>query len=78
MAKDTKKMSVYLSQDQYNYVNSWAKMAGVGRSQFIQTAINAFVGDLQARYNERLRQLLEDSQSSEVQDNEQRPRVNEE
>lgn len=62
MAKDKKKMSVYLTPDQYNYVNSWAKMAGVGRSQFIQTAINAFVGDLQHRYNERLRQLQEEGQ----------------
>lgn len=78
MAKDKKKMSVYLSQDQYNYVESWAKMAGVGRSQFIQTAINAFVGDLQTRYNERLRQLLEDNQSSEEQNNEQRLRVDKE
>ncbi len=78
MAKDTKKMTVYLTDDQYNFVMSWVKSTQVGRSQFLQAAISSFVGDLQTRYNERLRQLLEDNQSSEVQDNEQRPRVNEE
>ena len=66
MAKDTKKMSVYLEPDFYNFVESWVKMSGVGRSAFIKAALQAFVGDLQERYNERLRQLQEDNPHKEA------------
>ncbi len=57
MSKNTKKMTVYLEPDFYNFVDSWIKMSGASKNQFLKSALDSFVGDLQARYNERMRQL---------------------